>query len=288
MSRVVVSILAAGRREYHRAARQAVLSVLERTPFDVVVSHDALPGLRLPRSTRVGTALLPTREPGSRAAPFLRKFEAVRACLAEHDAPVVLQLDADALFCAPTSEADVEEALGGSAMAAAEQTTIVRTGWTRRELRDHFLRHSLEWIAPGTPAPELEAFRFFNSGVVIGSREAWADLTGWAFREIERTGPAHAVGEHMIADQDYVQFYASCVRPGSFRTLSWEWNHCEHWDEGFPRAEARIAHFSNFTFGPGRRQWLRMWALRNSAALGGLLRPPLLRIARGELPGRPA
>jgi hypothetical protein len=153
---------------------------------------------------------------------------------------------------------------------------------------DHFVRHSVAWIAPEAPLPGLDAFRFFNSGVVIGRREAWEELCLWATSAIERTGPAHTVGEHMIADQDYVQVWASCIRPGSFRTLGWEWNHCEHWDDGFPRVGARIAHFSNFTFGPGRRQWLRMWALRHSGRFGGLLRPPLMRIARGEFPGRPA
>ena len=66
----------------------------------------------------------------------------------------------------------------------------------------------------------------------------------------------------MISDQDYFQVWTNNLYPGSCRELSWEWNHCEYWDTGFPRTGARIAHFSNFCNGPARDTAARMRALR--------------------------
>jgi GT2 family glycosyltransferase len=46
--------------------------------------------------------------------------------------------------------------------------------------------------------------------------------------------------------------------------LPWQWNHCEHWDEGFPREAALIAHLSNFMNGPTPDTISRLRALRNA------------------------
>lgn len=276
-SSVCICVLAIGRPVYHRAARQCVQSILAMTPFEVVVVHDRPDHRWLPRSPRVLTTRLP-QLPAShvRAAPFLRKFEALRACLAATSAPLLIQLDADAIIVGRIGTADIEGALGEAELAAVEQLTIVRTGWTRVELREHYIRHALAWLAPEAEAPPLEEFRFFNSGVVLGRRDAWQRLVSWATATIAGVAPEHHVGEHMITDQDYFQFWANTLHHGTVRTLSWEWNHCEHWDEGFPREGALVAHFSTFCLGPGRRQAIRMWALRQATRGGrrprGLLR----------------
>jgi hypothetical protein len=60
----------------------------------------------------------------------------------------------------------------------------------------------------------------------------------------------HQVGMHMIADQDYLQYWVHNLKPGSCILLPWYWNHCRHWAEGFPRPGARVIHFSNFCNGP--------------------------------------
>jgi hypothetical protein len=49
--------------------------------------------------------------------------------------------------------------------------------------------------------------------------------------------------------------------------LPWPWNHCEHWDSGFPHEGAYILHFSNFCQGPSFMNMVRMWAARRPGGL---------------------
>ena len=76
---------------------------------------------------------------------------------------------------------------------------------------------------------------------------------------------------HMLADQDYLRLWTNSRHPGSCTTLAWDWNHCEHWDDGFPRRGARIVHASNFCRGPRPAGSLRLAARLAFARLGRAL-----------------
>jgi hypothetical protein len=69
----------------------------------------------------------------------------------------------------------------------------------------------------------------------------------------------------MIGDQDYFQYWTNNLHSENRNTLPWMWNHCEHWDEGFPRKDAFILHFSNFCREPTPWQILRMFLMRHGA-----------------------
>ena len=270
---VVVCVLATGRPAYYRAARGAVRSVLRRTPFDVFVAVGERARWRGPVGPRVCVHALDDAFPRitHRAGPFLDKFRALDACLQHTAAERIVLLDGDARFVAPVAMRDVERALGGRPLAMAEQTTIRGSGMTRADFLGHYVAHALAWLGAGAAPPALDAFRFFNSGVVLARRDGLEPLVGWALERMRAAGDAHQVGEHMIADQDYFQLWTNTLHPGSCTTLSWDWNHCEHWDEGFPRAGARIVHSSNFCRGPSRTGSLRLAARLALARVGRAL-----------------
>lgn len=250
-------MLAYGNRNYARAARRAIRSLLHGSPFEVFVGVDQRAGLDDlgPRVHPIPVATLPPTP--TRAEPFLLKFDALAACLRATDATHLLMMDADALLVGPLDGDDVSEALDGASLGMVEQTGIRGSSMARRDFLDHYAHHTLEWFGM-TAVPSLDRFRFFNSGVVLGTREGFERLVTWARSVMADTTRRHQVGQHMIADQDYLQFWANSLRPGTCRELSWEWNHCEHWDRDFPRAGARILHFSNFCNGPTLRQIARM------------------------------
>jgi len=265
---VSVCITVHGHPGYFRAARHAALSVLEHTDFELVLALGEGPELGLPSSTRVRQLSLPAPEAEGRAFRFLHTFEAMRACLDRARGDLLISFDSDAVLCRRLDAAAVETALEGRGMGMAEQTTIRGTGWTRKELHRNFVEHALAWIDPGADPPPLESFRFHNGGVVIARREVWEPLTTWALGAIRSAVDEPRVGEHMIGNQCYFQFWTNVLHLGSCTTLPWGWNHCEHWDESFPAADAYILHFANHCLGPGRRQPLRMAAARR-AARGG-------------------
>jgi hypothetical protein len=258
-----------GRKRYFRAAREAVRSVLDHTGFDVFAAVGAGGGPRLPASARVRKLRLPaTSGDGDRAAGFLLKFAALEQCLDATRARTILLLDADAVFVRRVEAAELDAALDGHPLGMVEQTGIRGSSMGRSQFLDHYVRHSLDFLAPGEPPPPLADFRFFNSGVVIGRREELASLVSWARARMAATEGEHRVGEHMIADQDYFQVWANHVRRNFCAGLDWSWNHCEHWDEPFPRAGARIAHFSNFCRGPRRADIGRMREARRGRLVG--------------------
>jgi hypothetical protein len=280
MSAVCVCVVAYGHAYYLRAARHAVNSVLARSDFDVFLAAGPGAPREVPSARRVTTHHLPTHDLRTgRAAPFLLKFRALAACLDRTSARYLMLLDADAIFRARVDVAMVTQALGTGALAMVEQTTIAGSGMTRQHFLDHYTRHTLAWFAPGSSPPPLEAFRYYNTGMVLGTRDELRELTSWALATIDGAGSEHAVGQHMIADQDYFQFWAHAVHPSRCRALPWRWNHCEHWDDGFPRSDAVILHFSNFCNGLTRRQLWRMrwhnrrpawrWLWRGDRAAGG-------------------
>ncbi len=285
MINVCACLLVLGHAHYFRAGRLAARSVLRHSDFDLFAAVGEGPGLGLPATARVRIhAIDDAAGPGGRAGPFLLKFRALQACLAATDADVVLLLDADAMLVTRIERARVDAALEGRALGMVEQTGIRGAGVTREGLRRHYIDHTLAWFAPGTPTPRPEDFRYFNSGVVLARRAELEGLVSWALDAIAaRTARAHQIGEHMIADQDYFQFWANSLHPGRCATLPWAWNHCEHWDADFPHPDALIVHFSNFCRGPGPRQLLRMRAMAGWPALFRSVRR-----ARTRLRGAPA
>jgi hypothetical protein len=239
--------------------------VLRHSDFDVFVALGDREHWRPAASTRVyvhSLAALPHTR--CRAWPFLLKLHALAACLERTHAELIILLDADARFFSWIDDAAIEEVLAGRPFGMVEQTTIRGSGMTRTEFLDHYVRHSLVWLGGGLAPPSLEAFRFFNSGVILGRRAELGRLAAWALERMNEAGDRHHVGDHMIADQDYFQIWMNTLQPGSCTTLPWSWNHCEQWDADFPRRDARIVHASNFCRGPTR---LGLWKLQARLAL---------------------
>ena len=257
-----VCILVGGDAAYARAARETVLSVLDYSSFEVFVVHNIPVADQLPRSRRVHTLPLDPPEREHRPYRFLQKFEALNAVLQRYDGEFIIMLDADAVLTAPMDDAELAAMLGDRGLAMVEQTGITRSDMNRASFLEHYQQHSLAFIAPDQPLPELDDFRFYNSGVVVARREAMANIVAWARGHIATADGNHQVGEHMIADQDYFQVWVNNLHPHSCAELPWSWNHCEWWDEDFPRDDARVAHFSNFCIGPEEKIVERMVAQR--------------------------
>ncbi len=255
---VCVCILIHGERRYHRAGRRAVSSVLRHSRFPVVIVTDDA-SLHERGSSRVRVVPL-GREPGQshRAAPFLLKFRALEACLAEVPTARILLLDADALFAADLDETRIEAALGGRGLGMVEQTAILGSDADRAFFREHYRRYALAVLAPESSVPPLDRFRYYNSGVVLASRDELELLVPWALATIATVGARHDAGEHMVADQDYFQVWANTLHPESCTALPWRWNHSAAWDEGFPREDAWILHLTNFCRGPSPWSYARL------------------------------
>jgi len=199
-----------------------------------------------------------------RAQRFLLKFTALQALLDSSRADVILMMDADAVVTRRLSERMIRHAMGPHPLAMVEQTGITGSTMSRREFLAHYTRHTLTLLDPDAQPPPVERFRYFNSGVVLGLREEWNRLVTWALTTIAGHAGEHQVGEHMIADQDYFQYWANTLHPGCCSELPWYWNHCEHWDLNFPHPNVLIAHFSNFCNGPGPETPARMRALAST------------------------
>lgn len=279
MNPVTACVAAVGSPDYLRSARQAILSLLEWTDFRVILAlarglHGRLPAIR-----RLEIVELPEPSAPARAYRFLAKFDAMKLCCEVSGSDLLMLFDSDALVIRPTTTGDLRQALGGRSLGMVEQTTLRGTGWGRPEFHRHYVEHTLSYLAPGSAPPPRGEFRFFNSGVVLGTREEWQRLLEWAQAKVRSTGGNHHLGKHMIADQDYFQFWTNTIQPGSCADLPWTWNHCEHWDLDFPDPRARILHFSNHCLGPGRRQPFRM-ALARLAARGGPATPLLWLLVR--------
>jgi len=262
MSDVAVCIPIFGSQRYRLAGRQAVRSVLQHTDFDVFIAHDQDRPFAL-KSSRLRSLALPNAATGTfRARMFLRKFQALQACLGAGHHSLVLSLDADAIVAGRIDRSMIEAALDGHDLGMAEQTRIRGGEVGRAELRAHYQNHTLAWFEPGRESYPPPDFRYYNSGVVLGSRDKLTEIAEWAQDRLAQSPGSHQVGQHMIADQDYYQYWVHAVEPGCCATLPWSWNHCRHWDEGFPRTDALILHFSSFCNAPSLQQIAQMALLR--------------------------
>ena len=262
---VAACILIHGAPGFFEAGRQTALSVLRHTSFDVFIAHDQTHPLPLPESPRLTLhELAPLPAQVHRAQRFLRKFDALNTLLQNSRHDVILLLDADTVVARPLTTRAVGRALGNAPIAMVEQTGITGSTMSRADFLDHYTSHTLALLDPhGTP-PRLDQFRYFNSGVVVAQRDEWARLIPWAIETIRRQTGDHQVGEHMIADQDYFQYWTNTLHPGRCAELPWYWNHCEYWDANFPRPNVLIAHFSNFCNGPAPETPARMRALAST------------------------
>ena len=253
---VCVSILIYGDEFYIRAGRESVLSVLENSPFYIHVTGSEGLASRLPANERIIVHRLPHLTPiRHRSRRFLLKFEALKQCLSSCGEEYVIMLDGDAVFASELDTGQIKAALGRHEIGMVEQPTIIGSGMTRQDFYKHYIDYSLAFLGPDEAPPKFEKFRYYNSGFVLGRRSEMEKIAVWALSRIdsaETDRKEHQVGKHMIADQDYLQYWVHNVNPGSCILLPWYWNHCRHWDEGFPRPDARVIHFSNFCNGPNQ------------------------------------
>lgn len=265
MNNILVCILAHGSRNYYLAAEQAAVSVLKKSTFDLYLAHGNEHPFRLKPCRRMTVNSMDTPAgSGHRAHDFLFKFDALQDCLkAAGNHRIVLLMDADAVFVRKTREKDILKDLGDANIGMVEQTGITGSSMCRRDFLEHYKHHTLKFLNPGGPEPDPKLFRYFNSGVVFLRKPELEAFLGWALPTIQTRSSEHQVAEHMIADQDYFQFWVNSLHPGRCRQLPWYWNHCEHWDTEFPRKGARIAHFSNFCKGPEDSTAERMKRMRS-------------------------
>jgi len=263
---VAVCILIHGHKNYLLAGKEAVLSVLEHSDFDVYAVLPPGQQVRVPRNRRVHLLHLDPQPPvRHRAERFLMKFLALEKCLEDNTHNLIVMLDSDAVFVNQIQAEDLWKALDGHSLGMVEQTTIIGSDMSRKDFLRHYTEYSIACIAPDATPPDLETFRFFNSGFVLGERREMARITSWAIANIRQPGKEHQVGHHMIADQDYLQYWTNNLYPESCITLPWYWNHCKYWDDAFPREGARVLHFSNFCNGPDKDTLRQMRMSRKRA-----------------------
>jgi len=270
---VAACIAVHGSLAYFRAASQAARSVLQHTGFQVLLAHGPGPEQVLPNTSRTIHIPVPwANEDTHRSQRFLFKFNALAECLRVTQCQHMILLDADAVITAPITAGMLVAALQGRSLGMVEQTGILGSEMEDVDFLDHYRDHALQWFENSRdPSPDPGSFRFYNSGVVVGTREAFTAIVDWATTAINGAEGEHQVGEHMIADQDYFQYWSNRLHPDSCIELPWYWNHCEHWDASFPRRGTLITHFSNFCAGPGRLLSQRMWLTRRGGRAGQLL-----------------
>lgn len=255
---VGVCMLIHGHPTYYLAGRQALLSVLRHSDFQIFLVTDHLYKTGMHRRKRLQAHPLGPVEQQVRARRFLAKFAALEAFLTHTESELVMLMDADAVLVRNLTAEDIRRALDGRGLGMVEQTTILGSTMSRIDFLQHYQKHSLVWLDPEAQAPALADYRFYNSGVVLAQRQEMERFCAWARQMLDQRPGDHRVGEHIITDQDYFQYYTNNLHPESCRELSWQWNHCEHWDKGFPRPGAYVAHFSNFCMRPGWRQLRRI------------------------------
>lgn len=255
-----VCLLATSRPAYAFAVRQAVLALLAHTPFDVIVGCDDIGALLLPEHPRVTTidiAAPPSTKPGDR---FLAKFALFAEVLASRADTHFLMVDSDAVLVSTIGDDDVAEALGGKMIGMAEQPGTIPDGTTREDLYRHYRNVTFAALGAGpAPAPS-DRFRYYNSGIVLFSREGLETFLDWYWRHEKRA----AFGDFMIADQDYLQIFANEVLPGDVAELPGHFNHSPLWHEDYPRDDAVFCHLSNYCNAPDPGGLLGMLALNQA------------------------
>ena len=248
MSDVTICIVSFGDPAYYAAANQSMTSALVHTDADVFLLTDE-GRFDIPDNPRI--THLPVLRPEQPARRFMNKLEAWRRCLGETQNPVLVLMDADAVFAARAQSSELACLVTEKAFAMVEQTSLLQLEWERQDYWRHYCRTSLKAIDAHAEAPSLDNFRFFNSGFVVCRNPDLGEFLKWCddvsplvdFEQAAQTGET-------VTDQDFIQFWSNNLYPGQVSTLDWSWNHCSHWDTGFPRPDARVIHFSSFYHAP--------------------------------------
>ena len=261
-----VSLLVTGTVGYAIAARECVLSLLENTDFVIHVSCDHVGRMLLPYSPRIHLHPVATQSTGHREDLFLAKFDALKACINHFaDHPDAIMIDADVVTVDRIESNDVAAILTDRPMAMVEQKQTLASGIVRQTLYEYYCDVTLPSIMEELPPPDMDAFRYFNSGVVIVERAHAIKLIDWAEKQIHIWRAGSRTHEHLIADQDFIQVWANSVCPEASSELPWQYNHCALWHEDFPRQGGIFLHFSNFCRGPTLQTLSEVHALRRSA-----------------------
>lgn len=255
---VWVCMTVVGDRRYHDAARLALRSVLRNSPFPVFMGVDTGERPLWTEHPRVVTTQLSRWSSSSKRPMFLSKFDTLSALVKQEPRAVIMQMDADAILARNLAGADVVAELKRHPFAMLEQAAVIGSGNDRSFFLEHYVNHTMAWFGDKRAPPRLHSFRYYNSGVLLCTAEALTEFLQWCKPSITSKPDHHRVGQHMIADQDYLQYWLNTVHPGMCRSLPWFWNHCEHWHDGFPRPGARVYHFSNFCHGPDATTTARM------------------------------
>jgi GT2 family glycosyltransferase len=243
-------VSAFGAEGYFRAAEMCVRSLLENTPFRIFVGTDSPSSFRIRYPDRVQVQGIKPLSPEKRPSHFMATFQTAQVAMKKNQPAVCILIDADCLVVNKLDAEDVLNALAGSDFALVEQTTIRGSSMSRTDFLDHFNHFSLPVIDPTAAPPDEDTFRYWNSGVVLAKAPALQELCDFALGLWKQTSHTHIVGDHMVADQDYFQYWGAVHRPGSVTTVPSEWNHCYWWDLDYPKQSAKIRHYSNFCRGP--------------------------------------
>lgn len=249
MSNVRVCILVHGAPNYYAAAEQSVRSALKNSSFDLFLASGSDYKFSFKKNRRLVVDVIDTAWASEQCAnAFLLKFHALQRCLDGADHELIMLMDADAAFARKVIAADIYRDLGDAPLGMVEQTRIIGSNMGRDDFMKHYCKHVLPVLDPEQQQPYPESFKYFNSGIVFIRPDELEKFLAWAMPTTKDR--EHQVGEHMVTDQDYFQFWANSLHPGRCRAMPWRWNHCEYWDDRFPRKSAKIVHFSNFCKGP--------------------------------------
>lgn len=246
-----MAMAATGDRSYFYASIYAIKSLLRHTPFSLYLVSDLVPEQPYFDPSRVTVSRAVRHSEQLRG--FFTKFQALGGAAGDSAANAVILMDVDALFVRPTDGDDVVSALNGAAFALHEQSGIVGTAMTRADFFDYFTAVALPVIDPTAQPEHFPRFRYWNSGVVIASTDAASELVDFALKRFLVDPRRHVVGPHIVADQDYVQYYLGRSDSPDVSDLSVHWNDCRWWDDDFPQPQSRIWHFSDFSKGPGNQ-----------------------------------
>jgi GT2 family glycosyltransferase len=239
-----------GDEAYYRAAEYCIRSLVEHTSLRIAVGCDRPENIRVSYPGRVFVLPVDLSGPALRPRPFMGIFDTVIAIQEHLPSEFCLLIDADCVVMTDIVDTDLGAALGEFDFGMVEQTTVSGSGMGREEFLEHFTKVSLPTIDSDPGTSSLDVFRYWNSGVVLARSSALLELAQFARQKWAQNPAGHLVGDHMVADQDYFQYWGSVRKPGSIITLPKDWNHCQWWDDDFPNPAAKIHHYSNFCLGP--------------------------------------
>ena len=228
---ISIGVLGVGSPKYRIAAWQTALISSKKSNFEVFLGIDVgvdggIKEVELPFEL----VQLNNGRGNFRAQPFLQKFELWREMLNRSNAEILIHLDADAVMVKELTAEAVKKVLGDFDLGMVEQGQIIgESKFGKIELYQHYLHHTHRYIAPDLDPPSLDDFTFFNSGVVIFRRAELERFLDWFESVSVKLDGTYSLGEHMIADQDFLQIWANEIRPSGSTKLPPTFNHSPLW-----------------------------------------------------------